>query len=175
MRAISDTPVVSIITIFLDEERFIGEAVESVSAQTYRDWELLLLDDGSTDGSTEIARRFTEQHPGWIRYLDHPGHANRGMSATRNLGLAHARGPFLAFLDADDVWLPSKLAEQVPTARERAGNRDAVLLDGVLAQLDRSARGSRYPLPAGPRRGGVRSAEFADALSGRPVPDALHG
>ena len=110
----SDAPAVSVITIFLDEERFIGEAIESVLAQTWRDWELLLLDDGSTDGSTAIARDHAARHPGRIRYLDHPGHANRGMSATRNLGLAHARGRYLAFLDADDVWLPDKLAVQVP-------------------------------------------------------------
>lgn len=109
-----DAPAVSVITIFLNEERFIAEAIESVLAQTFQDFELLLLDDGSTDGSSAIARRYAAQHPGRIRYLDHPGHANRGMSATRNLGLAHARGRFLAFLDADDVWRPGKLAAQVP-------------------------------------------------------------
>jgi len=110
----ASTPAVSIITIFLDEERFIGEAIESVLTQTYRDWELLLLDDGSIDDSSAVARRFAEQYPGRIRYFDHPGHINRGMSATRNLGLAHARGRFIAFLDADDVWLRGKLEAQVP-------------------------------------------------------------
>ncbi len=105
-------PLVSVVVIFLDEERFLGEAVESVRAQTYSHWELLLCDDGSTDASTALARAFAAQDPR-IRYLDHPGHANRGMSATRNLGLRHARGRYLALLDADDVWKPHKLEEQV--------------------------------------------------------------
>ena len=106
-------PAVSVVVIFLDEERFLGEAVESVLGQTFDDWELLLVDDGSTDASTETARRYAEHSAGRVRYLDHPGHENRGMSATRNLGVAHARGRYVAFLDADDVWEPNKLAEQV--------------------------------------------------------------
>lgn len=105
--------LVSVITIFLDEERFLAEAVESVLAQTYPHWELLLCDDGSTDRSSELARDYARRHPGRIRYLEHPGHENRGMSATRNLGLAHARGELIAFIDGDDVWLPEKLARQV--------------------------------------------------------------
>ena len=103
----------SVITIFLDEERFLVEAVESVLAQTSPHWELLLCDDGSTDRSSEISRDYARRHPDRIHYLEHPGHENRGMSATRNLGLAHARGEFVAFLDGDDVWLPDKLARQV--------------------------------------------------------------
>jgi glycosyltransferase involved in cell wall biosynthesis len=106
-------PRVSVITIFLDAERFLEEAIESVLAQSYDAWELLLVDDGSSDGSTAIARRYAETYPERIRYLEHPGHANRGMSAARNLGLRHARGDFVALLDADDLYLPEKLAEQV--------------------------------------------------------------
>src|SRR5713226_10047705 len=94
--------LVSVIMIFLDEEKFIREAIESVFPQTYDNWELLLVDDGSTAGSTDIARRYAEQHPGKVRYLDHEGHRNRGMSASRNLGIRHARGDYIAFLDADD-------------------------------------------------------------------------
>lgn len=105
-------PRVSVITIFLNEERFLTEAVESVLAQTYPHWELLLCDDGSTDGSAAIAKDYAAAHDR-IRYLQHPGGANRGMSATRNLGLAHARGEYVALLDGDDVWLPHKLARQV--------------------------------------------------------------
>jgi hypothetical protein len=105
--------LVSAITIFLNAERFIGEAVESVFAQTYANWELLLVDDGSTDRSTSIARDYAARHPERIRYLEHAGHENRGMSASRNLGLRHARGEYVAFLDADDVWLARKLERQV--------------------------------------------------------------
>jgi glycosyltransferase involved in cell wall biosynthesis len=104
---------VTAIIIFLDEERFLEEAVRSVLAQTYTDWELLLVDDGSKDGSTAMANSFAARFPGSIRYLEHSGHANRGMSASRNLGLSQARGEYIGFLDADDVWLPSKLQQQV--------------------------------------------------------------
>lgn len=99
--------------IFLDAEPFIDEAIASVVAQTYPRWELLLVDDGSTDGSTAIARRYADLHPERIRVLAHPGRRNRGMSASRNLGLSQSSGVYVAFLDADDVYLPEKLERQV--------------------------------------------------------------
>src|SRR5215813_13657930 len=109
----STVPLVSVVIIFLNAERFLEEALESVFGQTYDAWELLLVDDGSTDGSTAIAQRYTEQHPGKVRYLEHTDHQNRGMSASRNLGIANAQGVYIAFLDADDVWLSNKLDRQV--------------------------------------------------------------
>jgi glycosyltransferase involved in cell wall biosynthesis len=108
-----DRPLVSVIVIFLNGARFIEEAVSSVLEQTYDRWELFLVDDGSTDGSTEIAQRYAQERIGRIWYLQHHNHQNRGMSASRNLGLNHAKGDFIAFLDADDVWLPEKLERQV--------------------------------------------------------------
>jgi glycosyltransferase involved in cell wall biosynthesis len=109
----SAAPRVSAIVIFLNEARFIAEAIESVRAQNCDDWELILVDDGSTDASTGIARDYAAREPTRIRYVEHSAHANHGMSAARNLGLAHARGQFVGFLDADDVWLPVKLREQL--------------------------------------------------------------
>jgi glycosyltransferase involved in cell wall biosynthesis len=109
----SSPPLVSIIIIFLNAESFLAEAIESVLAQTYEHWELLLVDDGSTDTSMEIAERHTRQKSDQIHYLSHPGHRNRGKGASRNLGIRHAKGDYLAFLDADDAWLPHKLQEQV--------------------------------------------------------------
>lgn len=103
-------PLVSAIMIFFDAERFIDEAIASVFAQTWRNWELLLVDDGSTDRSSAIARTWADRHPERVRYLEHPGHVNLGMSVSRNLGIGHARGDYVGFLDADDVWLPHKLA-----------------------------------------------------------------
>lgn len=111
--ATTGMPVVTAIIIFLNSERFIEEAIESIFAQSYVDWELLLVDDGSTDSSTHIARGYAEQYPQRVRYLEHPGHANLGMSASRNLGMIHSKGRFIAFLDADDVWLADKLGQQV--------------------------------------------------------------
>lgn len=105
-------PVVSVITPFLNAGHFLAETVESVVGQRFRDWELLLVDDGSSDDSTRIAREAATREPR-IRYLEHPGHANRGKSTSRNLGIAAARGRYLAFLDADDVFLDDKLEHQV--------------------------------------------------------------
>jgi glycosyltransferase involved in cell wall biosynthesis len=110
----SDNVRVSIVTPFMNAGRFIEESIESVLGQTYERWELLLVDDGSTDDSTAIARRYADAHPEKIRYLAHPGRENYGASASRNLGARHARGQYLAYLDADDIYLPRKLEHQVP-------------------------------------------------------------
>ena len=82
----AEGPTVSVTTIFLDEGRFIGKAMGSVFAQTYGYWELLLVDDASTDASARIVGRSARRHPVRVRYLHHPGRSNRGMRASRNLG-----------------------------------------------------------------------------------------
>jgi glycosyltransferase involved in cell wall biosynthesis len=110
---VSTEKLVTGVITFLNAEKFLKEAVESVLAQTYDNWELLLVDDGSTDGSTAIAQRYSEQLPGKVHYLEHAGHENRGAAASRNLGFGHARGEYVALLDSDDVWLPHKLEDQV--------------------------------------------------------------
>jgi glycosyltransferase involved in cell wall biosynthesis len=107
------TPSVSVVIIFLNPGgRYLDEAIASVRAQTVADWELLLVDDGSTDDSSTVAQAAAADDPARIRYLEHLGHANHGMSQSRNLGIATARGRYLAFLDADDVYLPERLAHQ---------------------------------------------------------------
>jgi len=120
MRALTAQPLVSVIVPFFNPGDFLQEAVTSVFAQTYSAWELLLVDDGSTDASSEIAKRVAREHPQQVRLLAHPGQRNEGMSASRNLGIAHGRGTFIAFLDADDVWLSNKLERQVALAREHS-------------------------------------------------------
>jgi glycosyltransferase involved in cell wall biosynthesis len=107
------TPQVSVIINFLNAEAFIQEAIESVFAQTYDNWQLWLVDDGSTDASTDIALCYAAQYSGKVRYLEHDGHQNLGAGAARNLGCRHATGKYIAFLDADDIWLPYKLEQQV--------------------------------------------------------------
>jgi glycosyltransferase involved in cell wall biosynthesis len=104
---------VSIVTIFLNAEQYLTESIESVLAQDFRNFELILVDDGSTDGSTALALAYADRYQQQIRYLEHQGHVNRGMSASRNLGVNAARGDLIALMDADDVWRPSKLSEQV--------------------------------------------------------------
>jgi len=116
---INNKPLVSVIIIFLNPNKtFFEEAIQSVFAQTYDNWELLLVDDGSNDLSTEIALQYSEQHWGKVLYLEHQGHKNRGMSASRNLGISYAKGDYVAFLDADDIWLPQKLEQQVAILEE---------------------------------------------------------
>lgn len=105
--------LVSISIPFLNGERFLSEAIESVFAQTYNNWELFLVDDGSTDRSTAIAQEFTARSPERVHYLEHPGHGNYGLACSRNLGARHGAGEYLAFLDSDDVWLPQALDESV--------------------------------------------------------------
>jgi len=112
-------PLVSVVIAFLDPGEFLREAIESVFAQTYQHWELLLVDDGSRDGSTEIARRCADEHPRRVRYLEHDDHTNRGASASRNVGSRHGEGEYVAFLDADDVWLPNKLEHEVAILEAR--------------------------------------------------------
>ncbi len=106
-------PQVSVIIIFCDAQKFLREAIASVFAQTYENWELILVDDGSTDDSSALGKSCAEEMPRRVRYFDHPGHENRGMSASRNLGIAKSAGAYMAMLDSDDVWLPRKLEQQV--------------------------------------------------------------
>ena len=108
--------LVSVIMIFFDAEEFFEEAIGSVLAQTHSSIELLLCDDGSTDAGTAIARQWAQEHRA-VRYLEHPDHAHLGMSSTRNLGIAAARGEFVAFLDADDVWDKDHLDHEVALLR----------------------------------------------------------
>ncbi|MDP2620681.1 MAG: glycosyltransferase [Hyphomicrobiales bacterium] len=104
---------VSVVITFFNSERFLAEAIDSVLAQDFRDFELILVDDGSTDRSSEIACGCVRRGGGKVLYLEHDGHTNRGISASRNLGVGAASGEYIAFIDADDVWLPRKLSEQV--------------------------------------------------------------
>lgn len=100
-------PEISILMTVYNTEEFLGEAIESVlRQQTLRRWELLIVDDGSTDSSLNIAQRYAARHPDRITVLQHPSRRNLGISVSRNLALSHARGRRVAFLDSDDVYLP---------------------------------------------------------------------
>ena len=109
----SEEPLVSVVLCFYNEKLFLEEAIESVFSQDYRHWELLLVDDGSTDESTGIAQRYASRYPDKVFYIDHAYHQNKGLSASRNAGIGKSRGVYVAFLDADDVWLPGKMKYQV--------------------------------------------------------------
>ncbi len=112
-----ESALISVVTPFFNAARFLRAAIESVLAQTHDPWELLLVDDGGDDDSETIARAFARRYPDRIRYLCHDPRANRGKCTSRNLGIAQARGDFVALLDADDVFLPQKLSEQIALLR----------------------------------------------------------
>lgn len=113
-----ENPLVSVVIAFYNEEDLLHEAIESVILQDYDNWELLLVDDGSIDQSPNIAKKYSEAYDGKISYLEHANHQNRGLSASRNLGIRHSKGDFVAFLDADDIWLPGKLSQQISIFRD---------------------------------------------------------
>ncbi len=114
----SQRPLVSVVVIFCNEIDFLAEAVESVYHQTVNDWELVLVDDGSVDGSTDVARGFAADRPRQVRFVDHAEHRTLGMSASRNAGVEAADGRYIAYLDADDRWLPEKLERQLAAFAE---------------------------------------------------------
>lgn len=113
MTVMNENPLVSVIIPFLNAEKYFQEAIESVLAQTYTEWELILVDDGSTDGSTQIALDYKGRYEGKVFYTEHEGHLNKGISASRNLGFRSARGNYIAMLDADDAWTKYKLEQQI--------------------------------------------------------------
>ena len=99
-------PAVSVVIATYNKADTLSAAIDSVLAQTYRDFELLVVDDGSTDDTAERIRAYGDK----IRYLPKK---NGGTGSTRNLGIAQSRGRFVAFLDGDDLWLPNKLKLQM--------------------------------------------------------------
>jgi len=100
---------VSVIVPAYNVERYLPDAVRSVRCQTWKDLELIIVDDGSTDGTGEVAERLASEDER-LRVVHKP---NGGLSSARNAGIRVARGEYLCFLDADDVFLPDKLQKQV--------------------------------------------------------------
>jgi glycosyltransferase involved in cell wall biosynthesis len=103
-------PLISCIVPVFNGERYLAEAVESILKQSYRSLKIIVVDDGSTDGTPTVINQFGEQ----VCYLRQ---SNAGPAAARNLGLTIAEGEFVAFLDADDLWHPEKLQRQMARFR----------------------------------------------------------
>lgn len=107
--------LVSIIMPMYNCAQYITASIESVLQQTYKNWELLVVDDVSTDGSFEVVRKFAEADPR-IRLLRNE--KNSGAAVSRNYALREAKGKWIAFLDSDDQWVPEKLARQLRFMKE---------------------------------------------------------
>ena len=139
-------PRVSVIVAFLNAERFIAEAIESVLAQDYRDFELILVDDGSAAACASLARSYAVRFAPLVRYVQHEDARNHGTAASRNLGLSHSKGEFVAFLDADDVWASHKLGEQLAIIE---ANPDVQMVCGAVRYWRSWAGGGDVIVPSG--------------------------
>src|SRR4028119_483182 len=98
---------VSVIIPVYKVEKYVAATVQSVLQQTYKNFELLLIDDGSPDRSVEICQQFTDPR---IKIISQ---TNRGLAGARNTGIRHAQGDYIALLDGDDMWLPNKLEKHI--------------------------------------------------------------
>jgi glycosyltransferase involved in cell wall biosynthesis len=166
-----------VVIAFLNEERFLTSAIESVHSQTVSDWELLLVDDGSSDKSPAIAEAAALADPARVRVVRHPGGANGGLPASRNLGLAKARAPYLCYLDADDRWCRQKLARQ--TALMSSPSRP-VMICGSSWHEDDSGRSPRQLVGVSPlaprllRRGRFARLMVRGAVRTPPPSDVMY-
>ena len=112
----ADAPLVSVIMPAYNSERHIAESIASVQSQTLKSWELCVADDCSTDNTAQIVREIAVSDSR-VKYIKLP--VNGGAAKARNAALDAARGRYIAYLDADDIWLPEKLAKQTSFMRER--------------------------------------------------------
>ncbi|MGM9478144.1 glycosyltransferase family 2 protein [Pedobacter sp. GSP4] len=109
-------PLVSIVTPCYNSASFISATLESVVSQEYKNWELIVVDDRSTDDTCKIVEVYAEQHTG-IHLISLK--ENGGVSNARNIGMAAARGKYIAFLDSDDIWFKDKLSRQISFMEEK--------------------------------------------------------
>jgi glycosyltransferase involved in cell wall biosynthesis len=109
----SDHPKVSVCIPSYNHARFLPATLDSILAQTYKDFEVVIFDDGSSDGSLGIAQKYAAKHPELIRVLTHPGHENRGIAATVNRAFENIKGKYWMGLPSDDMMYPDKLKLQV--------------------------------------------------------------
>jgi glycosyltransferase involved in cell wall biosynthesis len=137
------TPTISIIMPVLNGERYMAEAIDSIRRQTCTDYELLVMDDGSTDRTGEIVQGFAGTMN--VRHVRHE--KNRGITPTINDGLRRATGTFIAFLDHDDLWLPDFLETQLAYLREHPDvgmvHSDFQTIDGEGKVLEHSVAQER--------------------------------
>jgi glycosyltransferase involved in cell wall biosynthesis len=128
-------PLVSICIPAYKADRFIGETLESVRAQTFADWEIIVVEDGSHDGTEGIVRAFARSVTQPVTFLRHE--ANQGLPGTRNTAIAHARGEWIALIDSDDLWTPDHLTNALAEARR--SNADLIHTGVIMFDSDTGA------------------------------------
>lgn len=134
-------PRISVVVASYNAASYLPYALQSVLDQSYPDWEVIIVDDGSTDDTREIVERFMPAFSGRLRYSYQE---NRGVSPARNATLEHVTGEFIALLDADDIWLPHRLARQLAVldAQSNIG-----LIHGKVARINARNEVIEYPPP----------------------------
>jgi glycosyltransferase involved in cell wall biosynthesis len=138
-----DSPLVSVVIPLYNGGRYIAATLKSVLSQTYDRIEILVVDDGSSDDGPEIVAALAAGSGGRIRLMSHPDGGNHGIAASRNLAIRNAGGPYIAFVDQDDVWVPEKLQKQVDLLQRFAEADLVYSRSGFIDQegIDHSLRG----------------------------------
>lgn len=149
LNSIADVPLVSIVTPAYNHEKFIGDCIESVLRQQYTHWEQIIIDDGSTDGTAEVVRRFSDPR---IRYVHQANQGIEALAHTYNRALGMARGSLIAILEGDDAWPAGKLSQQVPYFADPAvvlafGEERDIDVNGRLASGRSGTSRRRMKLP----------------------------
>ena len=134
MPTTKDMPKVDVIIPAYNAARFLAAAIESVVAQTFKDWRILLVDDGSTDNTTDLVAPYRESLAERFKYIKQ---VKSGPSAARNTAIRNSTAEFLALLDADDVWLPWRLEESLKSFE---GRPQAGLSYGMIQYIDREGK-----------------------------------
>jgi glycosyltransferase involved in cell wall biosynthesis len=154
----ASNPLISIITPTYNHERFIGACIESVLHQTYPHWELVVIDDGSTDKTASVVGQYSDPR---VRYFHQQNRGIEALAHTYNRALEMARGPLIAILEGDDVWPSDKLASQVG----RFEDLDVVLAFGEERDMDANGRLASSTSRTGKRRRKLpRSTLFNDPV-----------
>jgi cellulose synthase/poly-beta-1,6-N-acetylglucosamine synthase-like glycosyltransferase len=155
------TPTVSILTPAFNSAKFIRQTLDSAQRQTFTDFEMIVVDDGSTDDTRSVVEEYAERDPR-IRIISQP---NGGIAAARNRAMRVARGRFLALLDSDDLWLPTYLSDQLAILAERP---DIDVLSSNAINFGGAFDGA--PLLPIRSRGGIRLVSLLELIS---VEDSL--
>lgn len=126
-----------------NSQKYLRETLDSITAQTYKDWELIIIDDGSTDSTGSIIQEYIKQgYPIVYRYQE-----NKGLGYSRNEALKYSRGEYIAFIDHDDIWLPEKLEKQIPLFQDPEVGLvfcDTVIFNMAGKFLNKSVRTKYY-------------------------------
>lgn len=163
------TPSVTVVIPVYNRATMVLEAVRSAFATEYRQLEVIVVNDGSTDGSREVLERLQAEFSG-LRLLEHPGAQNLGVSASRNLGLSKATGDYVCFLDSDDLFLPNRFRCSIPFLETNPG------VDAVLESVEVQERTGLLTLSNYfSRTSTLASFEFAplNSLQAVPMPGIL--